>query len=39
MKQLFVLCLVLAGLCMIAMARPEQDFDVGNDLIRDFSGE
>jgi hypothetical protein len=36
MKQLLVLYILFAGLCMITIARPEQDFDVGNDLIGEF---
>jgi hypothetical protein len=37
MKQLLVLCVILAGLCIMTMARPDRDFDVGNYFIRDIS--
>ena len=37
MKQLLILALVLISLCCMTMARSEQEYDVGNDLVaRDF---
>jgi hypothetical protein len=36
MKTLFVLCMVMVSLCIMTMARPQQDFDVGNYLFGDF---
>jgi len=39
MKQVFVLCVVLLGLCIMTMARPDQDindFDVDRELAVEF---